>query len=147
MGRWETAEAVVVTPTKSRRAEPAKSGKGVISPLSSGSCPERELATKQQRPEVPRAVATSIGQRANSQRNVSSPRKREAGTAGFVIRTSGGVGGRKGRTFLLPDCARQGAHTWEWKSPTHPAGGSVSPTPGVSRVTATLKEAEGKALA
>jgi hypothetical protein len=35
------------------------------------------LATKQQGPEVPRAVAASIDQRANSPRDVSSTLKRE----------------------------------------------------------------------
>jgi hypothetical protein len=46
MGWRESAEALLATQTKSRRAEPAKSGKGAISPLSLGRCPERELATR-----------------------------------------------------------------------------------------------------
>jgi hypothetical protein len=48
---------------------------------------------------------------------------------------------------LLSGCARQGALTWRWKSSTDPARGTVSRTARVSRVTANLKEAEGKALA
>jgi hypothetical protein len=46
MGWRESAEAIRAALTKSRRAEPAKSGKGAMSPLSLDSCPERELATR-----------------------------------------------------------------------------------------------------
>jgi hypothetical protein len=46
MGWRASAEAKVAALTKSRRAEPAKSGKGAMSPLSLDSYPERELATR-----------------------------------------------------------------------------------------------------
>ena len=46
MGWRESAEAILAILTKSQRAEPAKSGKGAMSPLSLDSCPERELATR-----------------------------------------------------------------------------------------------------
>jgi hypothetical protein len=44
-------------------------------------------------------------------------------------------------------CARQGALTRRCKSSTRPARGRVSRTARVSRATANLEEAEGKALA
>jgi len=44
-------------------------------------------------------------------------------------------------------CARQGAPTWERKSPTGPTRGTVSWTARVSTVRWNLKEAAGKALA
>jgi hypothetical protein len=44
-------------------------------------------------------------------------------------------------------CARQGVVIWGWKSPTDPAGGTVSWTARVSTVRWNLKEAAGKALA
>ncbi|MEI6872939.1 MAG: hypothetical protein WCL08_11710, partial [Verrucomicrobiota bacterium] len=47
--------------------------------------------------------------------------------------------------FVL--CARQGALTWRWKSSSCPARGRDSRTARVSRATADLEEAEGKALA
>ena len=37
-----------------------------------------------------------------------------------------GLGHGTDRAVLLRLCARQGALTWGWKSPTHPARGSVS---------------------
>ena len=46
MGWRESAEAIGAALTKSQRAEPAKSGKGAMSPLSLDRCPERELATR-----------------------------------------------------------------------------------------------------
>src|SRR6266404_9465752 len=49
------------------------------------------------------------------------------------------------RSFVL--CARQGALTWGWKSPTSPTGGIVSRTARVSIARWNLKEAAGKALA
>lgn len=44
-------------------------------------------------------------------------------------------------------CARQGALTWGCKSPTGPAGGTVSRTARVVTARWNLKEAAGKALA
>ena len=96
MGRWESAEAILVALTKRRRAESATSGKEVISPLSLDSCLARELATELAGPEALSAAAASIDTWANSFRDASSTRQREAETAGYVIRTSGGVGGRRG---------------------------------------------------
>ena len=96
MGRWESAEAILVALTKRRRAESATSGKVAISPLGLDSYLARELATELAGPEALRPVAASIDSWANSFRDASSTRQREAETAGYVIRTSGGVGRRRG---------------------------------------------------
>ncbi len=56
-----------------------------------------------------------------------------------------------GRAGKMPgrfsQCARQGAPTWEFKSPTGLAGGTVSRTARVPAVRRDPKEAAGKALA
>ena len=68
-------------------------------------------------------------------------------TGQTVFRYADEIFGAPSRTGLFLRCARQGAPTWRWKSSTRPARGSVSRTARVSRVTANLEEAEGKALA
>jgi hypothetical protein len=65
MGWRESAEAIRAALTKSRRAEPAKSGKGAMSPLSLDSCPERELAIRAVgagSPEGDRSVYRPMGE-------------------------------------------------------------------------------------
>ena len=66
MGWRESAEAIRAALTKLRRAKPAKSGKGAMSPLGLDSCPERELATKAVRagsPDSGRSVYRPTGER------------------------------------------------------------------------------------
>jgi hypothetical protein len=64
MGWRESADAIRAALTKSRRAKPAKSGKGAMSPLSLDRCPERELATTvgAGSPDGGRSAYRSIGE-------------------------------------------------------------------------------------